>query len=60
VNLVVDLGVTELSSFALVTSAEHYVAATTDAERAIVLAASDASRAVLPTATLLSFEATTA
>jgi hypothetical protein len=55
VNLVVDLGVTELSSFALVTNAEHYGAATTDAERAIVLAASDASRAVLPPATLLSF-----
>ena len=34
VNLVVDLGVTELSSFALVTNAEHYVAASTDAERA--------------------------
>jgi uncharacterized protein DUF4386 len=55
VNLVVDLGVTELSSFALVTNAEHYVAASTDAERAMVLATSDASRGVLPAATLLSF-----
>jgi hypothetical protein len=55
VNLVVDLGVTELSSFALVTNAEHYLAASTDAERAVVLAATDASRGVLPAATLLSF-----
>jgi hypothetical protein len=55
VNLVVDLGVTELSSFVLVDHAERYGAAATDAQRAAVLAAATDIRDVLPAATMASF-----
>jgi Domain of unknown function (DUF4386) len=55
VNLVVDLGVTELSSFALVGDALRYTAAVSDAQRSAVLAAAEATRNALPAATLLSF-----
>lgn len=55
INFVVDLGITELSSFALVGYAEQYAAATTEAGRAAVLARADTTRALLPPATLLSF-----
>jgi hypothetical protein len=55
VNLVVDFGVTELRSFALVDYAEQYAAAATGAGRTAVLTAAASARAVLPVATLLSF-----
>jgi hypothetical protein len=54
-NLVVDLGITELNSFALVDHAEKYVAAATEAQRSAILVDAEASRSVLPAATLLSF-----
>jgi hypothetical protein len=55
VNLVVDFGVTELRSFALVDYAQQYAAATSEAGRSAVLAAAESTRSVLPIATLLSF-----
>jgi hypothetical protein len=55
VNLVVDLGVTELTSFALVDYAGQYAAAANDAQRAAVLSVATDARAVLPAATMASF-----
>lgn len=54
-NLVVDLGVTELNSFALVGYAEQYAAAATEAQRAAVLAAATDTRGILPGATTATF-----
>ena len=52
---VLDLGVTELNSFAAVSLSQSYAAATTDAARASYAAAANYALAALPTATFLSY-----
>lgn len=52
---VLDLGVTELNSFAAVSLSQSYAGATTDAARASYLAAANYALAALPTATFLSY-----
>lgn len=53
--VVIDVGVTEYNSLALVQLAQNYAGATSEAQRASYLASTDATRAALPLATSLSY-----
>lgn len=53
--LVLDLAITELNSLTLVSLTQHYMAATSDAQRTAYVAAADYALATLPIATFFSY-----
>lgn len=53
--LVLDLAITEVNSLTLVSLTQHYTAATSDAQRAVYVAAADYALATLPIATFFSY-----